>query len=70
MACCVRLLADSTSLARTRAFARRREGVRRAGLSRAWSAAWFMMQIGMIIGFFTAWPVNAWLIRKGWKEKM
>ena len=31
---------------------------------------WFMMQIGMIIGFFTAWPVNTWLIRKGWKEKM
>jgi Domain of unknown function (DUF4396) len=29
-----------------------------------------MMQIGMIIGFFTAWPVNTWLIRKGWKEKM
>lgn len=22
---------------------------------------WFMMQIGMIIGFFTAWPVNTWL---------
>jgi len=31
---------------------------------------WFMMQIGMIIGFFTAWPVNVWLIRRGWKEKM
>lgn len=31
---------------------------------------WFMMQIGMIIGFFTAWPVNTWLIRTGWKEKM
>ena len=29
-----------------------------------------MMQIGMIVGFFTAWPVNAWLIRKGWKERM
>lgn len=22
---------------------------------------WFMMQIGMIVGFFTAWPVNTWL---------
>ena len=31
---------------------------------------WFMMQIAMIIGTFTALPANAWLIRKGWKEKM
>jgi hypothetical protein len=31
---------------------------------------WFLMQIGMIIGFFTAWPVNTWLIRKGIKEPM
>lgn len=31
---------------------------------------WFMMQIAMIVGYFTALPVNAWLIRKGWKEKM
>ena len=31
---------------------------------------WFMMQIGMIIGFFTAWPVNAWLLQRGWKERM
>ncbi|MGH9582311.1 MAG: DUF4396 domain-containing protein [Bryobacteraceae bacterium] len=31
---------------------------------------WFMMQIGMILGFFTAYPVNKWLILKGWKEKM
>jgi hypothetical protein len=31
---------------------------------------WFMMQIGMIIGFFTSWPVNRWLIARGWKEKM
>jgi hypothetical protein len=29
---------------------------------------WFWMQIGMIAGFFTAWPVNAWLIRAGIKE--
>jgi hypothetical protein len=33
-------------------------------------AHWWMMQVGMVIGFFTAWPVNRWLIRKGWKEKM
>ncbi len=31
---------------------------------------WFMMQIAMIAGFFTALPANAWLIRHGWKEKM
>lgn len=31
---------------------------------------WFFMQIGMLCGFATAYPVNAWLIRKGWKERM
>jgi hypothetical protein len=31
---------------------------------------WFMMQIAMIIGWATAYPANAWLIRNGWKEKM
>jgi len=31
---------------------------------------WFMMQIGMVLGFFTAYPVNIFLIRKGWKERM
>ena len=31
---------------------------------------WFLMQIGMIAGFFTAWPANAWLIRAGIKESM
>ena len=31
---------------------------------------WFGMQIGMVLGFFTAWPVNVWLIRKGIKEAM
>ena len=31
---------------------------------------WFGMQIGMVVGFFTAWPVNVWLIRKGIKEAM
>lgn len=39
-------------------------------LSTASSGYWMMMQVGMVIGFFTAWPVNVWLIRKGWKEKM
>ncbi len=31
---------------------------------------WFMMQVGMIIGFFTSYPANVWLIRRGVKEAM
>ena len=31
---------------------------------------WFMMQIGMIIGYFTSYPVNVFLLKRGWKEKM
>ena len=31
---------------------------------------WFMMQIAMLCGFATAYPVNWWLIRAGWKEAM
>lgn len=31
---------------------------------------WFMMQMGMIIGFLTSYPANAWLIRRGVKEAM
>ena len=31
---------------------------------------WLLMQIGMLIGFLTAYPVNAWLIRRGIKEEM
>ncbi|HEX7964164.1 MAG TPA: DUF4396 domain-containing protein [Gammaproteobacteria bacterium] len=31
---------------------------------------WFMMQLAMILGLATTLPVNAWLIRKGWKERM
>ena len=34
------------------------------------AAYWMMMQLSMILGFFTAMPVNAWLIEKGWKEQM
>jgi hypothetical protein len=34
------------------------------------SSYWFMMQIGMILGFLTSWPVNRWLLRKGVKEPM
>ncbi|MEU2349125.1 DUF4396 domain-containing protein [Modestobacter sp. NPDC049651] len=31
---------------------------------------WFLMAIGMCVGFVTAYPANAWLIRKGIKEAM
>lgn len=31
---------------------------------------WFMMQIAMLFGFATSYPVNWWLISKGVKEKM
>lgn len=31
---------------------------------------WFMMQIGMLCGFGTAYPVNWWLIKSGVKEAM
>ncbi len=31
---------------------------------------WFMMQIAMLAGFGTAYPVNWWLIRRGIKEAM
>ena len=31
---------------------------------------WFLMQIAMILGFATSYPVNVWLIRRGIKEAM
>jgi len=31
---------------------------------------WFMMQIAMLFGFFTSYPVNWWLLRTGIKEQM
>jgi hypothetical protein len=31
---------------------------------------WFFMQIAMIIGFFTSYPMNEWLIKRGIKEVM
>jgi hypothetical protein len=31
---------------------------------------WFQMQVGMILGYATAWPVNRLLVRRGIKEKM
>lgn len=34
------------------------------------AAYWFLMQIGMVLGFATAYPVNWWLIKRGIKEAM
>jgi hypothetical protein len=31
---------------------------------------WFMMQIAMLAGFVTSYPVHIWLIRSGLKEAM
>ena len=31
---------------------------------------WFMMQIGMILGYATSYPMNRWLIKAGWKQAM
>jgi hypothetical protein len=31
---------------------------------------WFEMQIAMLCGFATSYPVNGWLLRRGIKEKM
>jgi hypothetical protein len=31
---------------------------------------WLMMQIGMLAGFLTSYPINWWLLRAGIKEKM
>jgi hypothetical protein len=31
---------------------------------------WFMMQIAMLVGFITSYPVNVWLVKTGIKEKM
>ncbi len=34
------------------------------------AAYWLLMQVGMILGFATSYPVNWWLIRRGIKEAM
>jgi hypothetical protein len=39
-------------------------------LPRSGPVFWFMMQIAMLFGFATSYPVNWWLLRKGLKEKM
>lgn len=34
------------------------------------AAFWFLMQVGMLLGFVTTYPVNWWLIRHGIKDIM
>jgi hypothetical protein len=34
------------------------------------AAYWFLMQVGMAVGFLTAYPANAWLVGRGIKEAM
>lgn len=34
------------------------------------AAFWFLMQVGMVVGFATTYPMNWWLIRRGVKEAM
>lgn len=31
---------------------------------------WFLMQVGMILGFVISFPVNGWLLKRGIKEPM
>lgn len=40
------------------------------GLPKSTATYWLMMQLAMILGFFTAMPVNNWLINKGLKDEM
>jgi hypothetical protein len=39
-------------------------------LTPASAAYWLLMQIGMIIGYATAWPANVWLVHRGIKIPM
>lgn len=39
-------------------------------LSADHAAYWFLMQLGMMLGFLTSYPANRWLIRHGIKEAM
>jgi Domain of unknown function (DUF4396) len=34
------------------------------------AAFWLLMQVGMMIGFATSWPANAWLVKRGIKVPM
>jgi hypothetical protein len=39
-------------------------------LSKTGPVFWFMMQIAMLAGFLTSYPVNWWLVKSGIKERM
>jgi hypothetical protein len=39
-------------------------------LSKTGPVFWFMMQIAMLVGFLTSYPVNWWLVKTGIKERM
>jgi Domain of unknown function (DUF4396) len=39
-------------------------------LERGSPAFWFIMQLGMLAGFLTSYPINWWLLRRGIKEEM
>jgi Domain of unknown function (DUF4396) len=39
-------------------------------LTPAAPAFWFLMQVGMMIGFATSWPANVWLVKRGIKVPM
>lgn len=40
------------------------------GVKENMATYWFMMQIGMCLGFLTSYPMNWWLIKRGVKEPM
>ncbi len=40
------------------------------GLAKTTDSYRLLMQLAMIVGFFTAWPVNGRLVRAGRKERM
>lgn len=39
-------------------------------LPKTTASYWMFMQLAMVFGFFTAYPVNKLLLRVGWKERM
>lgn len=41
-----------------------------ASLEPTSAAYWVRMQVAMVAGFVTTYPVNYWLIKRGVKEKM
>jgi hypothetical protein len=45
-------------------------GIFHRGLKASDPVFWLMMQIGMLCGFVTSYPINWWLIRRKIKEAM